>query len=137
MVSGFRGVDIAGVLRQRRRVENASQAPRPLPPTSAEVTVAEARPYFLWWTDCTVAGFRAHLASTDPDEVAYGLGALLREANTRDVWLFTTSAEVRQRWPQLLRHLGRARARWAWLLDLDGTWPPAEARGAVPIASHL
>lgn len=98
-----------------------------LPPTSPDLLLDETRPYFLWWTECTVAGLRAHLASDDPEEVAYWLGALLREANTRDVWLFTTRAQVVDAWPQLLRHLGKARERWAWLLGLDGTWPPAEA----------
>lgn len=53
------------------------------------------RPYFLWWTDATVGDLRAHLASDDPDERGYWLGALLREANSRDVWLYTTADEVR------------------------------------------
>lgn len=101
----------------------------PLPPTSDELSRPEARPYFLWWTDCSVAQLRAHLAHPDAEHAGYWLGALLREANTRDVWLFTTTAEVKRMWPQVLRHLGRARERWAWLLGLDGTWPPAEARG--------
>ncbi|MEZ4337356.1 MAG: hypothetical protein R3B82_12100 [Sandaracinaceae bacterium] len=72
----------------------------------------ETRPYFLWWTEC------------DPEEVAYWLGALLREANTRDVWLFTIRTQIADAWPRLLRHLGKSRERWAWLLGLDGTWPP-------------
>jgi hypothetical protein len=88
----------------------------------------DERPYFLWWTDCTVAQLRRHLSDTSPQTRAYWLGALLREANTRDVWLFTTPDQVRAEWPRLLRHLGRARARWAWLLDMgDGAWPPASA----------
>ena len=99
-----------------------------LPPTSDDLLRPDARPYFLWWTDCTVADLHAHLASDDPEVAAYWLGALLREANTRDVWLFTTPADVARRWPYVLRHLGRARERWAWLLGLDGTWPPLEAR---------
>ncbi len=41
---------------------------------------------------------------------------LWREANSRDVWLFVTPKEVREAWPQILRHLGRSRAMWAWLL---------------------
>jgi len=45
------------------------------------------RPYFLWWTDTTVGQLKEHLASSDPEERAYWMGALLREANTRDVWL--------------------------------------------------
>ena len=50
---------------------------------------------------------------------AYWLGALLREANTRDVWLFVTPEQIKSLWPHVLRHLGRARARWAWLLDIE------------------
>jgi hypothetical protein len=56
------------------------------------------------------------------------MGAILREANTRDVWVFVRPDEIRALWPRLLRHLGRARERWAWLLGLDPTWPPPEAR---------
>jgi len=100
-----------------------------LPPTSDELLVPGARPYFLWWTEATVADFRRHLASVDPEERAYWMGAMLREANSRDVWLFTTPDEVLALWPRLLRHLGRSRSRWAWLLGLsEPEWPPAEAR---------
>ena len=70
-------------------------------------------------------------ASSPPDleERAYWMGALLREANTRDVWVFLMPEQIRELWPRLIRYLGRARARWAWLLDLpDPEWPPAEAR---------
>lgn len=61
--------------------------------------------------DCTVAGLRQKFTEDDVQERAYGLGAILREANTRDVWLFTTPEQVRAMWPNLRRHLGRARAR--------------------------
>ena len=78
----------------------------------------EARPYFLWWTDCTVGEFRDHLASSDAGHSAYWLAALIREANSRDVWLFTTPAEIRRRWPDIVRYLGSSRAMWGWLLDI-------------------
>jgi hypothetical protein len=103
----------------------------PLPPTTDDLLDPDARPYFLWWTDVTVARFRAHLASPDLDERAYWMGALLREANTRDVWLFIRPSDVRALWARLVRHLGRARERWAYLLGLQApVWPPDEARGA-------
>lgn len=89
-----------------------------LPPTTRALLDASRRPYFLWWTDCTVAGLRQRLAEGDLQERAYWLGALLREANTRDVWLFTKPDQVRVMWPYLRRHLGRTRSRWAWLLDI-------------------
>ena len=96
-----------------------------LPPTSPSLLEGWTRPYFLWWTDATVADLRARLDDPDPAVRAYWLGALLREANTRDVWLFVTPGTVRAAWPLLQRHLGRSRALWAYLLRLpDANWPP-------------
>ena len=90
-----------------------------LPPTSPDLALDETQPYFLWWTDATVADLRRHLASHDADERAYWLGALLREANTRDVWLFVGPDVIRAAWPDVFRYLGRARAMWAYLLGLE------------------
>ena len=102
-----------------------------LPPTSEDLLRGETRPYFLWWTDATVADLRRHLRSPDANERAYWMGALLREANTRDVWLFVRPEEIAEAWPNLARHLGRARAMWSYLLDLPPLqWPPPKARGA-------
>jgi hypothetical protein len=102
-----------------------------LPPTTSEVYNSDARPYFLWWTDVTVAQLRVLLRSQDRTERAYWLGALLREANTRDVWVFVTASEVRDLWPLLVRHLGKTRPMWAWLLGVeDIPWPPQAARNA-------
>lgn len=88
------------------------------------------RPYFLWWTDLTEADFAHRLGDSDPAVRAYWLGALLREAHTSDVWRFTTPATVRAQWPHVVRHLGRTRAMWAWLLRIDPgdqMWPPSTA----------
>jgi hypothetical protein len=96
-----------------------------LPPTTNSLLDDGARPYFLWWTEATVAELKQHLASPDPDERAYWMGSLLREANTRDVWLFVDAGEIRALWPRLIRYLGRSRAMWAWLLQLPvPEWPP-------------
>lgn len=101
-----------------------------LPPTRRDLEDPRARPYFLWWSNLTVADFRLRLASADAEERAYWMAALLREANSRDVWLFVEPREIREAWPLLLRYLGRARPMWAWLLGLDAPqWPPPEARG--------
>ena len=96
-----------------------------LPPTTEALLDDSSRPYFLWWTDATVATFKEHLAASDPEERAYWMGALLREANTRDVWLFVDAGEIRALWPLLIRYLGRSRSMWAWLLGLpEPEWPP-------------
>ena len=106
-------------------------AAKHLPPTSETLRDDATRPYFLWWTDATVGDLKTHLASADLEERAYWMGALLREANTRDVWLFVTSDDVRELWPRLIRYLGRSRDMWAWLLGLPKpVWPPLEARRA-------
>src|SRR5215475_12810275 len=96
-----------------------------LPPTTEALLDDRARPYFLWWTDATVGQLKDHLASADPEERAYWMGALLREANTRDVWLFVQREDICELWPSLIRYLGRSRAMWAWLLELPAPeWPP-------------
>jgi len=102
-----------------------------LPPTSPDLFRDDTRPYFLWWTDVTVSQFRASLRDPDPAVRAYWMGALLREANSRDVWLFVTPDQVRAAWPDLIRHLGRSRPMWAWLLGMSPeSWPPGPPRGA-------
>lgn len=96
-----------------------------LPASDAELLRDDGVPYFLWWADVTVGEFRRLLTSADVRTRAYWLGALLREANTRDVWQFVAPLEVRRFWPQLLRHLGRRREVWAYLLGLPPpVWPP-------------
>ena len=103
-----------------------------LPPTTRSLLDDDARPYFLWWTDATVGTFKQHLGSRDPEERAYWMGALLREANTRDVRLFVETDEIRALWPRLIRHLGRSREMWAWLLGLPAPeWPPRSRIQAV------
>jgi hypothetical protein len=96
-----------------------------LPPTTPALRLESSRPYFLWWTNATVGELKAHLASADAEERAYWMGSLLREANTRDVWLFVSVGEIRALWPLLIRYLGRSRSMWARLLGLPPPeWPP-------------
>lgn len=99
--------------------------PTRLGPTTTHLLDPAERPYFLWWTDLTVADLHREVREGTDEARAYWVGALLREANTRDVWVFVTPEEVRALWPHLIRHLGRARAMWAWLLGVpDAPWPP-------------
>lgn len=104
---------------------------RLLPPTSDSLLHDETRPYFLWWTDLTVGELKKRLASDEIGEKAYWMGAVLREANTRDVWLFVDAKQIRELWPHLIPYLGRSRGMWSWLLNLPAAqWPPPEARRA-------
>ena len=103
-----------------------------LPPTPAALVGDGEVPYFLWWTDVTIGRFRELLRDDDQETRAYWMGALLREANSRDVWLFVSPSEIRALWPRLLRHLGRARPMWAYVLGMNGDWPPAIPPGGAP-----
>jgi hypothetical protein len=73
-------------------------------------------PYFLWDEPMTTTAFRQRLATAPPSESLRLLGKLLREARDTDVWVFTSPAEVYRQWPQLVRHLGRRRGFWEFLL---------------------
>ncbi len=107
-----------------------------LPPTSSPIGDDATRPYVLWWTDATAGDLRVHLRSGDVDERGYWLGALLREASSRDVWVFTTPDEIRADWPAVVPHLGRTREMWAWLLGLPAPeWPPKQAPFVMRVAS--
>lgn len=106
-------------------------ATSPLPPTDPELLDDRARPYFVWWMDATVGDVRAGLGHPDPTTRAYWMGLLLREANTRDVWLFVTPEAIRRDWSLVLPHLGRRRRMWAWLLGMEASdWPPLGVRRA-------
>ena len=108
-------------------VRSSREIPMPLPPTSETLYDDSTKPYFLWWTNATVGDLKRYLKSSDIEERAYWMGALLREANTRDVRLFATADEIRSLWPHLIRHLGKSRDMWAWLLELPKPeWPPVE-----------
>ena len=101
--------------------------PTLLPPTSSDLGDDATHPYFLWWTETSVGEFRSSLADPDPETRAYWMASLLREANTRDVWLFVTPEEIRRNWRHLVRFLGRSRQMWAFLLQIDDSgWPPRQ-----------
>jgi hypothetical protein len=73
-------------------------------------------PYFLWDQPLTLETLRKRLSEAPPDEKAYLLGKIMREARDTDVWRFTTPIEVDRIWDRLRTHLGRRRTFWEFLL---------------------
>ena len=84
-------------------------------PTTARLLEPEMVPYFLWDTQQTVAEAHRILAGAAGPERDELLARLLREANTRDVWLFTTWEQIDEAWPRIAHRLGRARPVWELL----------------------
>jgi hypothetical protein len=88
-----------------------------LNPTPAEKLVdSQGRPYFLWDCDLTLDELKIRLAETDPEVRAYFFGKLMREAKPDDVFQFVSLDDIRGLWPRLLKHLGKTRSFWRWLL---------------------
>lgn len=52
---------------------------------------------FPGWVDLTCGDFKRRLAQGTPEERAYWLGALMREANTRDVYRNELAERLRRR----------------------------------------
>ena len=88
----------------------------PLPPTSERLRDAKTVPYFLWDMGLTVAQLRAALAGDDEALKREVMVRLLREANTRDVWLFVDWTAIEAAWPHIEHRLGRSRAVWQMML---------------------
>jgi len=86
-------------------------------PTSARLLDPQAVPYFLWDTQQTVAEAHRILAGPAGSERDELLVRLLREANTRDVWLFTSWEQIDAAWPRIEHRLGRARPVWELLRE--------------------
>jgi hypothetical protein len=96
----------------------------PLAPTPAERLVdAQGRPYFLWDMDVTLEAFLERLRGGPPEETAYLLGKLLRQAKPDDALAFVEPAEIARRWSEVERYLGRSRPFWRWLLGEWGHLP--------------
>ena len=94
-------------------------------PLSTDLDDSGAVPYFLWDEPMTVSELRRRLADGSRAERWRLLAKILREARDPEVWRFTSPQEVVEAWPQLVRHLGRRRAFWEYLL---GAW---EEQGLV------
>ncbi len=76
----------------------------------------DARPYFLWDEDLSIAELRERLAGPDPKERRRLLAKLLREARDLDVWKFVTPKEVADALPLIVGRLGRRRGFWEFLI---------------------
>jgi hypothetical protein len=95
----------------------ASDAPQQyaramLPPTSPRLLDPGAIPYFRWDDRMTLAQARVVLAGRSSSARDELIARILREANTRDVWLFLDWAAIDDAWPRIERRLGRARGLW-------------------------
>ncbi len=88
-----------------------------LPPTSERLLRDETVPYFLWDTGMTVGEMRAVLASGGSEARDEVIVRLLREANTRDVWLFVDWPTIDEAWGRCAHRLGRSRRVWQMLLN--------------------
>jgi hypothetical protein len=88
-----------------------------LPPTSPRLLSPEAVPYFLWDLGMTVAELHRTLASRDRAAKDELIARILREANSRDVWLFLDWPAIEEAWSRIEHRLGRARGVWQMMLD--------------------
>ncbi len=77
----------------------------------------DARPYFLWDEDLSIAELHEQLHGPDRGERLRLLAKLLREARDLDVWHFVTPLEVAQTLPLIASSLGRRRGFWEFLIE--------------------
>ena len=84
---------------------------------SSKIDDPSVIPYFLWDEPMTVGELHERLKISSAAEHTRLLAKILREARDTDVWKFTTPKEVKQRWRELERHLGRRRNFWLFLLE--------------------
>lgn len=83
-----------------------------LPPTTDRLLDPDAIPYFLWDLGLTVAETHRVLAGLDTKQKDDLVARILREANSRDVWLFLDWPTIEEAWPRIEHRLGRAGAVW-------------------------
>jgi hypothetical protein len=78
---------------------------------------ADARPYFLWDEDVSIAELRSTIAGPASPLRDRLLGKMLREACDVDVWHFATPQQVALDFERLKRRLGRRYAFWSFLIN--------------------
>lgn len=88
---------------------------------SRDLDDPNARPYFLWSEEMTVAQLCETLnGSQGPFLRAVYMGRILREASVAEAWRFLTPQDVVDNWDSIERHLGRRRAFWRFLIRVWG-----------------
>jgi hypothetical protein len=75
------------------------------------------RPYFLWDVDVTEDELRRRLQVPDLDARAQWQACVMREARFEDVWRYVTLDAVLSNWVHIVRHLGRRRRFWEFLIE--------------------
>lgn len=86
-------------------------------PLTKDSSRDDARPYFLWDEDTSIAELRAILRGPDSERRDHLIGKMLREARDVDVWAFVTPEEVARVLPRIGRHLGRRKPFWEFLIE--------------------
>ncbi|MCP3959805.1 MAG: hypothetical protein GY719_18305 [bacterium] len=86
-------------------------------PMTIDLDRGDARPYFLWDEDVSIAELRERLAGSDKKERMRLLAKMLREARDLDVWKFVTPREVAEALPAIVGRLGRRRRFWEFLIQ--------------------
>src|SRR5580704_1593280 len=88
-----------------------------LPPTTTRLLEPDAVPYFLWDIGISVTELKRALAAPTSRARDELIARILREANSRDVWLFLDWAAIEEAWPRIERRLGRARGVWTMMRE--------------------
>ncbi|MEM7584592.1 MAG: hypothetical protein AAF560_14475 [Acidobacteriota bacterium] len=86
-------------------------------PMTTDLDRSDARPYFLWNEDLSIAELKERLNGPDSRERLRLLTILLREARDIDVWEFVKPQEVADALPQIANRLGRRRRFWEFLIE--------------------
>ena len=86
-------------------------------PMTIDLERTDARPYFLWNEDLSIAELRERLTGPDPRERLRLLAILLREARDLDVWKFVKPQEVAEALPVIASRLGHRRRFWEFLIQ--------------------
>lgn len=74
-------------------------------------------PYFLWDLGLTGSEARRILSGVDRASKDEVVARILREANSRDVWLFLDWPTIEEAWDRIEHRLGRAHGVWQMMLD--------------------